>query len=108
MKIDSGIVSIAFTIEVAVKMYLNIMTHHINTILMILDNIASHHSLPQAKKKTLILKRRKAAARLRSKLLVKRLQEVKRMSRKNSSKKAFTELEEWAPSQNSRKKSVTP
>ena len=107
MKIDSGIVSIAFTIEVAVKMYLNIMTHHINTILMILDNIASHHSLPQAKKKTLILKRRKAAAKLRSKLLVKRLQEVKRMSRRIS-KKAFTELEEWAPSQNSRKKSVTP
>ena len=99
MKIVSAIASIAFTIEEAAKMFPNIMTHHINTIQTILANIVSHHSWPQAKKKTLILKRRKAAARHKSKLLVKILQV--------DSKKVFTELEAWVHSQNSRKKSAT-
>ena len=105
MKIVSAIASIAFTIEEVAKMYLNTMTHHINTIQTILANIVSHHCWLQAKKKTLILKRRKAAARHKSKLLVKILQVEKQMSRKIS-RKVFTEPEAWVHSQNSRKKSA--
>ena len=77
MKTVLDIASIAYKIEEVAKIYLNIMIHHINTILTI-QSIASHRSWQQAKK-MLILKRKKEAARHRSKLLAKIPQVVKQM-----------------------------
>ena len=78
MKTVLDIASIAYKIEEVAKIYLNIMIHHINTILTI-QSIASHRSWQQVKKKMLILKRKKEAARHRSKLLAKIPQVVKQM-----------------------------